>query len=537
MSNNFAIPPVSGGGGSATPTSAQFSALSQKVSTLSHNLSTLSQAVSVADAALSGRVNSVNSFLSGISARSVGDISTHGIQSVINALSNRISAGGGGGGSVTSQELSVVAAGLSVRIDTVSNGVSVVSNALSNEISNRISADNVLSNGISVVSNALSNEISNRTSAVNVVSNAVSVVSNALSNEISNRISADNALSQAISVLSQAVSVADAALSGRVNSVNSFLSGISARSVGDISTHGIQSVINALSNRISAGGGGGGSVTSQELSVVAAALSARIDTVSNGVSVVSNALSNEISNRISAINVVSNAASDALSVANAASNAASIADDHASTASAAATSADAHADTASAAATSADAHADAASAAATSVDNRLNSIVSVFLSATGPVVPQIRTRNGSVSVITTAILSDIASMSISCAVGKYLIDGAVMFECATSGGIQFGLSLPPLLGAGSYVQMNCMSAAQAQNTPPGIGVRAFSAIAAGQATIVSVSITTVNVIRSMNFRGMIDTSAAGTIQIMAAVSVTAASLSIRGGYIRAYRIV
>jgi hypothetical protein len=45
---------------------------------------------------------------------------------------------------------------LSVRIDTVSNAVSIVSNALSLEIANRTSADNALSNLISALSNSVS---------------------------------------------------------------------------------------------------------------------------------------------------------------------------------------------------------------------------------------------------------------------------------------------------------------------------------------------------------------------------------------------
>lgn len=106
-----------------------------------------------------------------------------------------------------------------------------VSNALSVEIVNRISADNVLSNNISVVSaqlvsvsgilqagintvsNALSIEISNRSSAVAVVLNNVSIVSNALSVETANRISADNAVSAALNVVSNALSIVSQAVS------------------------------------------------------------------------------------------------------------------------------------------------------------------------------------------------------------------------------------------------------------------------------------------------------------------------------------
>ena len=100
---------------------------------------------------------------------------------------------------VVTGNLVVNSVDIRAAIDTVSNAISVVSvgvdrvsNALSNEISNRASADNALSNSISIVSNALSNEISNRNSAVNAVSNA-------LSNEISNRGSAVNIVSNALS--------------------------------------------------------------------------------------------------------------------------------------------------------------------------------------------------------------------------------------------------------------------------------------------------------------------------------------------------
>jgi len=186
---------------------------------LSTAINVVSNALSTEAAALSARVNSVNTGLSAISARSVGDVSTHGLQSVINALSNRISAGGGTG-SVTSQELSVVAAGLSVRIDTASALASVADLHASTASLAATSAD----------------------AHANVASAAATSVD------------------------------------GRVNSVNTALSGISARSVGDVSTHGLQSVVNALSNRISAAGAG--SVTSNELSAAAAALSVRIDTAS-----------------------------------------------------------------------------------------------------------------------------------------------------------------------------------------------------------------------------------------------------------------
>jgi hypothetical protein len=264
---------------------------------------------------------------------------------------------------------------------------------------------------------------------------------------LSNRISATGGGGG--SVTSTELSAAAAGLSARVDSVNSFLSGISARSAGGVSTHGLQSVINALSNRISAAGGGGGSVTSNELSAV--------------------------------------------------------------------------------------------SAAVTSVNARVNSITSVFLSATGQVVPQIRSRGNVTSVVSGTAIADIASISISCdANAAYCFDGAIMWEKATSGGVAFTISLPALRADGSYFHANLQSGSGTQNAGTGAGIpdgyAAMSALAAGTTIMVSVSAPTVNVLRFMRFEGYIVTSAAGTMQLGARGSVAGDSLTVRGGFIRAYRI-
>jgi hypothetical protein len=189
---------------------------------------------------------------------------------------NRISAV-----NVVSQALSVETANrtsadnaLSVRIDTASNAVSIVSQALSVETANRISA-------VNVVSQALSVETANRISAVNVVSQALSV-------ETAARIAADNTISNAVSVVSQALSVeivnrtsADNALSVRIDTASNAVSIVS------------QALSLETANRISADN----------------ALSVRIDTASNAVSIVSQALSLETANRISADNALSNSVS------------------------------------------------------------------------------------------------------------------------------------------------------------------------------------------------------------------------------------
>lgn len=226
--------------------------------------------------------------------------------SVLEVRVSTLSAIPPGTASVTSQELSVAAAALSIRIDTQSQAVSVLSQALS-----------ALSQATSVADAALSVRVDTQSQGISVLSQQVS------------------ALSQALSVLSQATSVADAALSnkisvtsaavtsvdGRVNSLSAVFASLSVLSVGGISTHGFQSILNALSNRISIASGGTASVTSQELSVAAAALSVRIDTQSQNVSLLSQKLSavscvsatgvgfanglqsviNALSNRISAV--------------------------------------------------------------------------------------------------------------------------------------------------------------------------------------------------------------------------------------------
>ena len=180
-----------------------------------------------------------------------------------------LAASGGSNEGITTAELSSTADNvLSIAYQDTLSAVNIVSNSLSVEIASRISADALLSNlisniisagggGISVTSNELSAVSAQAASAINVVSNSVSIVSNALS-----------ALEVRVSVLSST-------------------------------------------------GGGSGSVTSNELSAVSAQAASAINVVSNAVSIISqqvsvlsNALSNEISNRNSAVNVASNAVSN-----------------------------------------------------------------------------------------------------------------------------------------------------------------------------------------------------------------------------------
>lgn len=261
--------------GQVSTVSVAVTSVDARVNTLSGQVSVISQQVSV----LSNVVSSLSSQLSLVSVLSVGGVSTEGLQSALNALSNRISAVVVGGGvSVTSNELSAASA-------QAASAINVVSNAASNALS--------VANIAFSVGNAASN-------AASIVSNQLSVVSSLVSN-----------------------------LTSAQNAISNFLSGLSGRSVGDISTKGLQSIINALSNRISAnsGTGGSGSVTSNEASAISAQAASAINVVSNAVSIVSVAAANALSVANAASNaasIVSTAAVIALSVANAASNAASV---------------------------------------------------------------------------------------------------------------------------------------------------------------------------------------------------------------------
>lgn len=354
--------------------------------------------------------------------------------------------------------------------------------------------------------------------------NVASVVSNALS--------VANAASNAASIVSQALSVQAALLSNLTSAHNVLSNRVSANSgvgggggsVTSDELSALTSAHNALSNQVSnliSAGGGGVSVTSNELSIAQAALSARVTSVNTAHDAASNTLSAVIvilgdvasvqsqgfsvlnafdSNLVSAINVVSNSLSNLLSLHDVLSNRVS---------------------------------ANSGTGGAASVtSNELSALLATT---------QQTYRNGSVYVISAATLSNVPGLSISMAASTmYQIEGALMYECGTSGGFAFGLSLPALAAAGSYVEM-WMAATITQATAGAAGTYAagkvaLSAVAAGNTAIVSASIGTLNQARFVKIQGMICTSAAGTAQLMAKSSVAGASMSVRGGYLKAYRI-
>lgn len=474
---------------SAAATSVRLE-LSQAVSIISQQVSVLSQRVSI--------------LFSGVSVLSTGGISTHGMQSILNALSNRISLAGVGGVSVTSTELSLVSAqaasAISQLTSVVSQGFSAISQTLSAHSQN-----------ISLISNALSNETSNRVSADNVLSQAISVVSQQVS-----------VLSQQVSVLSQAHSVLSQAHSVLSNIVSGIVSGASVRSVGNISTRGFQSILDALSTRISAGGGGAGSVTSTELSIVSS-------NAAQAVSVVSQALSVETAARISVDNVISNQVSIALQGVSVLSQQVSVLSQQISVITAALSN---------------------LTSSTSSMSTKLSNLVSVvdiisqqisvisnLVSATGNVTPQTRSRVAAQS-ISSITLIDIGSLSVSCAAGGfYIIDAKLVYEVAvTSGGVAFGFSAPAVGPGGANFVMHLMSLpTQGQIAMPHPAL-ALSAVAAGQTIMGSVVVANLGARQLMQLESYLVTSAAGSFQLMAKVSVATAVMTINSGYIRAYRI-
>jgi hypothetical protein len=216
------------------------------------------------------------------------------------------------------------------------------------------------------------------------------------------------------------------------------LDNISARNTAAASVKGLQSIFNAISNRISAIAGGAGSVTSNEASAISA----------------------QAASAISQLN---------------------------------------------------------------SVVSQLASVVTAYIST-----EQIRHRSNVVSLITGAANVNIAGLSLSMAASAlYAVDGMLLWQ-GSLGVVGFGVSLPALGAAGSFIRM------VVDSDPPNAVV--LSAIAAGtQTDITTHNVGTGNVIRSLKIEGLVATSAAGTMQIVGRASANK-TLSSRGGYLRGKRI-
>lgn len=221
-----------------------------------------------------------------------GGATSDQLSAVNAALSNRITsvAGMAGGGSVTSAELQAVSA-------AAASGIATVSNALSVEIANRISAVNVVSQAVSALSQTNSANHVSINSRIDTVSNAVSALSQTNSANHASINSRIDTVSNAVSALSQTNSVEHAALSNRITSVAGLAGGgsVTSAEVAALSA-ALQSAINTVSQAVSVETAGRISADN--------ALSVRIDTVSNAVSVLSQAVSvadAALSNRITSV--------------------------------------------------------------------------------------------------------------------------------------------------------------------------------------------------------------------------------------------
>ena len=507
------------------------------------------------------------------------------IQSAHNALSNRVSAnsGTGGAGSVTSNELSAVSAQAASALSNTASALSAAGTTLSNSISNLNSAHNALSNRVSANSGigGSGSVTSAEVVAIKQVSveDVVSAVYTFIASDLGKVKRATlvsgtefilpNSLSVAFNAAilrgagaglvflsaegGQTIEAIGTSIEAEGLAANVFKNGTSAwialGALGPVSNEAgmsntisdLQSVINALSNRVSANSGGGsGSVTSNELSAVSAQaasaisaananlsleISARVfqynsqqGTNSQLFSAVSN--NNSAHNALSAqVQILTAAVSELTSAHNALSNLVSGAGNLSNQVSVA----------------------QAALSNVNSAKDVLSQAVSVLsaqVAANGSFIIAVRDPGTSALTVSAATLTNITSLVLSLAAGIWRIEGHLAFEAQTSGGFAFGFSAPALGPNGTIINMNAHSVI-GQNAQAGVGMGrvALSAVAAGQTAVVSVSIATINSLRGLNLEGMINVSTGGTFQLMAKTSVAAAGLLIRGGYLQAWKIV
>lgn len=321
-------------------------AVSADLTSVKNTVSVLSQAVSVASVNAANALSVANAASNAVSVETVNRISAD------NVISNAVSIVSVAAANATSiaNAASAAAAAVSADLTSVKNVVSVISQQVSvlsarvaSNSAQMVSADNAISNAVSVVSVAAANatsiaqavsaDLTSVKNTVSVLSQAVSVLSvntanalsianaasNAVSVEIANRISAVNVVSNAVSIVSVA-----AASKNPIITVQEEGSNI-ASSPTTINFRGP-----GVSAKLSAGvvivsvatGGGGGSVTSANfasLQSVVSALSVKEAALSNKVSANSAQMvsaDNAISN---AVSIVSVAAANATSIANAVS--------------------------------------------------------------------------------------------------------------------------------------------------------------------------------------------------------------------------
>jgi hypothetical protein len=201
-----------------------------------------------------------------------GSITSVEYLSLVNRVSTNSAAGAGG--SITSTEYTSLV------------------NRVSNEISDRASVSAVLDAKISALSAIVVSGIASVDNRATSIEAKVSVLSAIVVSGIGSVDGRATSLDNAISIVSNALSAVEV----RVSSHSATLVNVSAHNA-TTSVKGLQSALNIIVDRVSANSaaGGGGSVTSNEVS----AIESRVNVLSDG-------LSNEISNRTSADGVLAN---------------------------------------------------------------------------------------------------------------------------------------------------------------------------------------------------------------------------------------
>ncbi len=495
------------------------SALSDRVVSLEALISNAISAGSATASNLLSNVNAISNQLSAVSVSAGGGV-VHGLQSVINAMSLQISSLTGGG--VTADQLSAVSAQAASAINVVSavaaatdNRVSVLSGLLSLTNSAHLSTDqrvSLLSAQVSLTNSALG--------SVDAHANAASAAATSVDGRVTS-------LGVIVANVDNRVSITESA----VISINNKLSAVMVLSAGGVSTFGLQSALDALSNRISAAVGGditsvdarvtsleallsnaisAGSATASAICAILSAISARTSTGGatsiDGVQSAIDALSNQVSDVLTSVRQVS-----ADAIANDASVSAVLA-----------------------------ASVQAASAAAIANDASVSAVIINNISAQMGAGQFRMVTNG--QNLSTGTFTKVSGLSLSLGGSNfYKVEGQINYAPnATSGTavFQFGMSATqqPIYAA---FQMAGPSAVAGGAVNSQIQFGGESAICLTPSVMYSIKPGVSGFGHMMFFDGIIQCStAAGVLKVVAAATTTNnGGCTIRAGsYIRAFRI-
>lgn len=495
-----------GGGGSVTSAEAQgISAAAQSaINTVSAAVNVVSNALSVETAARIAAVDTVSNAVSALSqANSAAHASINGrIDTVSNALSVEI-ADRASAVNVVSQALSVLSQANSAAHVSIDGRVTSVANAVS-----------VLSQALSVLSQANSAAHVSIDGRVTSVANAISVVSNALS------------------ALSQTNSVDHAALSNRITSVAGLGGG------GSVTSAEVFNAISSLADRVSANsgvGGGGGSVTSQEMSVADAALSVRVDSVYNLVSNLNSdliSIENNLSDMRSDHIVLSDKVSNVLSGLNALSNTNSV--DHAALSLRIDSAQTANSNYASVASNAASVASNAASVASNAASIAVQAASVASAAALALNAPQIRIVSNTQSTAGSALV-DISGLVLTVAADQtWEIEGMLLLSTsAATVGLKAGCSVP-VLSLPRYMEFARLSTGQSAGFLGGGGLMQVS----GTSQFLSAA-NVGGVLVGARYYALFNVASAGTFRMQYGGTASTAASPVHimpGSYMKAIRL-